>query len=115
MILGKHLQDILVHDGPNWKVCGIYFCNTVKKPCREMSILEITTKSKSFIEKFLFWNTAKNPCREISILEHTAKTPCREISILEHTAKKPCREISILGHTAKKPCREIFFPLNNNI
>jgi hypothetical protein len=30
MILGKHLQDILVHDEPNWKVCGIYFCNGQK-------------------------------------------------------------------------------------
>ena len=81
--------------------CVVFIFVTVKKPCREISILEITTKPKSFIEKFLFWNTAKHPCREISILEHTAKKPCREISILEHTAKKPCIDF--------------FFLLNNNI
>ena len=87
MILGKHLQDILVHDEPNWKVCGIYFCNS----------------QKALQRNFYFGN------------HHQAKKLYREISILEHTAKMPCREISILEHTAKKPCKDFFFLLNNNI
>ena len=96
MILGKHLQDILVHDEPNWKVCGIYFCNS----------------QKALQRNFYFGNhhQAKKLYREISILEHCQTSLQRNFYFGTHCQKALQRNF-YFGTYCQKALQRFFFSI----